>query len=122
HHAGVPAIDPDRHRLVIHGLVREPRVFTMNDLLRLPSESRVYFLECSGNTGSEWNGPSGLPVQLTHGLLSCCEWTGVRLSTLLDEVGVDASAQWVLAEGADGAAMTRSLPLDRILEHALVSY
>jgi len=122
HHAGVPVIDPERHRLVIHGLVREPRVFTMNDLLRLPSESRVYFLECSGNTGSEWNGPSGLPVQLTHGLLSYCEWTGVRLSTLLDEVGVDASAQWVLAEGADGAAMTRSLPLDRILERALVAY
>jgi sulfane dehydrogenase subunit SoxC len=122
HHAGVPKIDPDQHRLVIHGLVREPRIFAMNDLLRLPSESHVYFLECSGNTGSEWNGPSGLPVQLTHGLLSCCEWTGVRLSTLLDEVGIEPSAQWVLAEGADGAAMTRSLPLDRIIERALVVY
>nr|WP_244818025.1 sulfite dehydrogenase [Caballeronia sp. Lep1P3] len=122
HHAGVPAIDPERHRLAIHGLVREPRIFSMDDLLRLPSESRVYFLECSGNTGTEWNGPSGLPVQLTHGLLSCCEWTGVRLSTLLDEVGVDPSAQWVLAEGADGAALTRTLPLERIVERALVAY
>ncbi|MEM5400112.1 MULTISPECIES: sulfite dehydrogenase [Paraburkholderia] len=84
--------------------------------------SRVHFLECSGNTASEWNGPSGLPVQFTHGLLSCCEWTGVRLSTLLDETGADPCARWLLAEGGDGAAMTRSLPLDRILDRALVVY
>ncbi|MEX3925119.1 sulfite dehydrogenase [Paraburkholderia sp. BR10936] len=122
HHAGVPTIDPDQHRLVVHGLVREPRLFTMDDLVRFPSESRVHFLECSGNTGSEWNGPSGLPVQFTHGLLSCCEWTGVRLSTLLDETGADPCAPWLLAEGGDGAAMTRSLPLDRILDRALVVY
>jgi sulfane dehydrogenase subunit SoxC len=122
HHAGVPQIDPDQHRLAIHGLVREPHLFSLDDLMRFPSESHIHFLECSGNTGSEWNGPSGLPVQLTHGLLSCCEWTGVRLSTLLDETGVDPSAQWLLAEGADGAAMTRSLPLDRILDRALVVY
>ena len=100
HHAGVPEIDAQRHRVVVHGLVREPRVFTIDDLLRFPSESRIHFLECSGNTGSEWNGPSGLPVQFTHGLLSCCEWTGVRLSTLLDETGIDPDARWLLAEGA----------------------
>ncbi|MGF6544012.1 sulfite dehydrogenase [Paraburkholderia youngii] len=128
HHAGVPDIDPDAHRLVIHGLVREPKLFTMDDLLRLPSESRIHFLECSGNTASEWKGPSGLPVQITHGLLSCCEWTGVRLSTLLEAVGGrtvtsdGATPQWLLAEGADAAAMTRSLPLDRILDRALVVY
>ncbi|CAH2912251.1 MAG: Periplasmic sulfane dehydrogenase, molybdopterin-containing subunit SoxC [uncultured Paraburkholderia sp.] len=130
HHAGVPDIDPEQHRLAIHGLVGTPKLFTMDDLLRLPAESRIHFLECSGNTGSEWNGPSGLPVQLTHGLLSCCEWTGVRLSTLLEEVGgVTAREQgkghggaWLLAEGADAAAMTRSLPLDRILDRALVVY
>ncbi|WP_144114101.1 sulfite dehydrogenase [Paraburkholderia sp. BCC1886] len=127
HHNGVPDIDPAQHRLAIHGLVRTPKVFTMDDLVRLPSESRIHFLECSGNTGSEWNGPSGLPVQLTHGLLSCCEWTGVRLSTLLEEVGGLSSAPgaprgWMLAEGADAAAMTRSLPLDRILDRALVVY
>jgi sulfane dehydrogenase subunit SoxC len=122
HHAGVPQIDPDQHRLAIHGLVRKPHLFTLDDLLRFPSESHIHFLECPGNTGSEWNGPSGLPVQLTHGLLSCCEWTGVRLSTLLDETGVDPTARWLLAEGSDGAAMTRSLPLDRILDRALVVY
>ena len=128
HHGGVPDIDPDQHRLVLHGLVREPKLFTMDDLVRLPSESRIYFIECSGNTGGEWNGPSGQPVQLTHGLLSCCEWTGVRLSTLLEEVGgLSASSDgrtggWMLAEGADAAAMTRSLPLERILDRALVVY
>lgn len=122
HHAGVPKINADQHRLAVHGLVRQPLLFTIDDLLRLPSESRVHFLECSGNTGSEWHGPSGLPLQFTHGLLSCCEWTGVRLSTLFDETGIDPSAHWVLAEGADGAAMTRSLPLKRILDRALVVY
>ncbi|ASL48320.1 Sulfoxide reductase catalytic subunit YedY [Burkholderia sp. AD24] len=127
HHNGVPEIDPEQHRLAIHGLVRTPKLFTMDDLVRLPSESRIHFLECSGNTGNEWNGPSGLPVQLTHGLLSCCEWTGVRLSTLLEEVGglsgTNLAANgWLLAEGADAAAMTRSLPLARILDRALVVY
>jgi sulfane dehydrogenase subunit SoxC len=123
HHAGVPDIDPSLHRLALHGLVRNPKLFTMDDILRLPSESRIHFIECSGNTGNEWNGPSGMPVQLTHGLLSCCEWTGVRLSTLLEEVGgVSGEAGWVLAEGADAAAMTRSLPLQRIADRALVAY
>ena len=123
HHAGVPDIDPALHRLAIHGLVRNPKLFTMDDILRLPSESRIHFIECSGNTGNEWNGPSGMPVQLTHGLLSCCEWTGVRLSTLLEEVGgTTGGSGWVLAEGADAAAMTRSLPLQRIADRALVAY
>lgn len=123
HHAGVPDIDPALHRLAIHGLVRNPKLFTMDDILRLPSESRIHFIECSGNTGNEWSGPSGMPVQLTHGLLSCCEWTGVRLSTLLEEVGgTTGGSGWVLAEGADAAAMTRSLPLSRIADRALVAY
>lgn len=123
HHAGVPEIDPAQHRLAVHGLVGAPTLFTMDDILRLPSESRIHFIECSGNTGGEWNGPSGMPVQLTHGLLSCCEWTGVRLSTLLDEVnGVQGKARWILAEGSDAAAMTRSLPLDRILDRAMIVY
>jgi sulfane dehydrogenase subunit SoxC len=123
HHGGVPDIDPAVHRLAVHGLVGAPKLFSMDDLLRLPSESRIHFLECSGNTGTEWNGPSGMPVQLTHGLLSCCEWTGVRLSTLLDEAGgTVGQGRWLLAEGADAAAMDRSLPLERILERAMVVY
>ncbi|MDH6147154.1 DMSO/TMAO reductase YedYZ molybdopterin-dependent catalytic subunit [Paraburkholderia sp. WSM4179] len=121
HHAGIPQIAPEQHRLVIHGRVRRSLELTMDDLVRYPSVTRTHFLECSGNTASEWKGASGLPVQMTHGLLSCAEWTGVTLATLLDEVGVQ-EGKWLLAEGADAAAMTRSLPVDRILENAIVVY
>ncbi len=99
HHAGVPAIDPDAHRLLIHGLVDRPLIFTIDDIVRFPSVSRIHFLECSGNTPEFRDAKAGWTPQDTHGLLSCCEWTGVPLSTLLDEVGVRASAQWILAEG-----------------------
>ncbi|MBV8621810.1 MAG: sulfite dehydrogenase [Curvibacter sp.] len=122
HHAGIPQIDPDQHRLVIHGLAARPRIFSMDELLRFPSVSRIHFLECSGNTGSEWSAPSAASVQFSHGLLSCCEWTGVPLSVLLDEVGAADQARWILAEGADGAAMSRSIPIEKAWEDALVVY
>lgn len=122
HHAGIPQIDPAQHRLVVHGLVRRPLIFTMDDLVRFPSVSRIHFLECSGNTGVEWRGPASTSIQQSHGLLSCCEWTGVRLSTVLQEVGVDPQAAWVLAEGADGAAMSRSIPIAKAWEDALLVY
>jgi len=122
HHAGIPQINPEQHRLVIHGLAKRPRVFTMDDLVRFPSVSRIHFLECSGNTGTEWRTPTSANVQLSHGLLSCCEWTGVPLSVLLDEVGIAPEARWILAEGADGAAMSRSIPVHKAFEDALVVY
>ncbi len=122
HHAGIPQIDPAQHRLVVHGLVKRPLVLTMEDLVRFPSVSRIHFLECSGNTGTEWRGPAATSIQQSHGLLSCCEWTGVRLSTVLEEVGVDPQAAWVLAEGADGAAMSRSIPLSKAWDDALLVY
>jgi sulfane dehydrogenase subunit SoxC len=122
HHAGVPAIDPDQHRLMLHGMVQRPLVFSMDDLMRFPSVSRIHFLECSGNGSAEWKAPAGKSVQYTHGLLSCCEWTGVLLSTVLQEAGVDARARWILAEGADAAAMTRSIPLEKAWDDALLAY
>ena len=121
HHAGVPAIDPEQHRLIVHGLVERPLIFTMDDIARFPSESHIHFLECSGNTS--WTGATEKStVQHTHGLLSCCEWTGVRLSTLLAEVGAKPEATWVLAEGADAAAMSRSVPIAKALDDALIVY
>jgi sulfane dehydrogenase subunit SoxC len=113
-HAGIPDIDPHQHRLVIHGMVEKATMFTMEDILRLPAVSKFYFLECAGNTQKEWEIPEkeGRTVQDTHGLLSCCQWTGVPLSTLLHKVGIKNKAAWILAEGADGAAMTRSIPVD----------
>ncbi len=122
HHNGVPAIDPDRHRLVIHGLVDRPLTFSMNDLVRFPSVTRTLFIECSGNSAHEWKGPSGKTVQDTHGLMSTSEWTGVPLATLLSEAGIKPEAVWVLAEGSDAAALTRSLPLAEVVKNALLCY
>jgi sulfane dehydrogenase subunit SoxC len=121
HHAGVPVIDPQRHRLLVHGLVEQALVFTMDELVRFPAVSRTHFLECSGNT--PWTGgQEGWSVQDTHGLLSCAEWTGVLLSTVLAEAGLKREARWVLAEGADAAAMSRSIPLSKALDDALLAY
>ena len=123
HHAGVPAIDPAQHRLLIHGLVARPLMFTMDDLLRLPSVSRIHFMECSGNSQQLWKGaPASATVQDTHGMVSCSEWTGVRLADLLEQVGVNDGASWILAEGADGAAMTRSVPMHKAMDDAIVAY
>lgn len=110
-HAGTPDIDPDQHRLLVHGLVDRPMIFTMDDLTRFPSVSAVHFLECAGNTFQDWAAPKAKTVQFSHGLLSCCEWTGVLLETVLGETGARPEATWILAEGADAAAMDRSVPL-----------
>ena len=122
HHAGVPDIDPARYRLLVHGLVRRPVVLTLADLERLPAVSRIHMIECSGNGFTEWAAPTMPDVQGTHGLTSCSEWTGVLLATLLGEVGVEPAGLWVLAEGGDAAAMTRSLPIDKCLTDVLLAY
>jgi sulfane dehydrogenase subunit SoxC len=122
HHNGVPVIESDRHRLLIHGLVSKPLMFSMSDLVRFPSISRTMFIECSGNSGNEWKGPSGQTVQETHGLMSTSEWTGVPLATVLSETDMKPEATWILAEGSDAAALTRSLPLADVLRDALLCY
>ena len=124
HHAGIPAIDPAQHKLVIHGLVRQPLVFRYEDLLRYPMISRLYFLECSGNSGAVLRqadpDPDGT-AQSLHGLVSCAEWSGIALSTLLDEAGVLPAARWVAAVGADAASMGRSIPLDKALDDSMLA-
>jgi len=122
YHAGRPDVDPAQHRLMIHGLVERPLVLTMRDIERFPSVSRIHFLECPANGGMEWRAAQLNSLQFTHGMVSCAEWTGVKLSTLLEEVGVKKDAKWVLVEGADGAHMTRSLPLEKCLDDVLVVY
>jgi len=123
HHAGVPDVDPHQHRLMIHGLVAQPRIYTMDDIVRFPSVSRIHFVECGANTGMEWRNVAVPTVQYSHGMLSCSEWTGVLLSTLLDEVVIDrAKAKYLLAEGADGASLTRTIPLAMALDDVLVCY
>ncbi len=119
HHNGVPAIDPARHELVIHGLVERPMVVKLSDLKRFPSVSKINFLECSGNfrTGKETMTP-----QEIAGLTSQSEWTGVPLSTIFREVGVKPNATWFLAEGGDAAKMTRSIPVKKGWDDALLAY
>jgi sulfane dehydrogenase subunit SoxC len=120
HHGGVPEVDPARYSLLIHGMVDRPTVFTLADLKRFPSVSRIHFLECSGNLGRT-AGPDTTPGQLA-GLTSTSEWTGVPLATLLKEVGVHSNAKWLLAEGTDAAVLTRSVPIEKALEDAIVAY
>ncbi|MCF6263283.1 MAG: sulfite dehydrogenase [Xanthomonadales bacterium] len=122
YHAGRPEIDPDEHHLMIHGMVDRPIILSMDDLMRFPSTSMIRFLECPANGGMEWRGAQMTKLQFTHGMLSCCEWTGVLLSTILAEVGVKKGANWILAEGADGSLMSRSIPMEKALDDALVVF
>lgn len=123
HHNGVPTIDPTRHRLLIHGLIDRPMVFTVEELMRFPSTSRLAFLECSGNSRDGWGEAQDVTVQALHGLTSTSEWTGVKLSTLLDKVQKQRDATWMLAEGGDAAGLARSVPLtDDVLNNAIVCY
>jgi sulfane dehydrogenase subunit SoxC len=122
HHAGIPTIDPSQHRLVIHGMVDRPLSLTMAEIQRLPSITRTLVLECGGNSAGEWAAKTGPDVQRSYGLVSCSEWTGVPLATLLAEVGVRAGASWVIAEGADACRMERSIPLAKALDDTLLAY
>ena len=122
HHNGVPQIDPARHELVIHGMVGQPLVFSVNDLLRYPMVSRIHFVECAGNSGANTAPkPPQQDAQTIHGLFSNTEWTGIPLATLLNEAGVDGKASWLLAEGADAVAMSRSFPLSKGLDDAMLA-
>jgi sulfane dehydrogenase subunit SoxC len=121
-HAGDPDIDPDRHRLVIHGLVKQPLSFTLDTLSRYPMTSCMSFIECGGNSAPLFSKePIQANVQALHGLVSCAEWTGVKLSTLLEEAGVDPKAKWLIAEGADASHLSRSVPVSKALDDAMIA-
>jgi sulfane dehydrogenase subunit SoxC len=122
HPNGVPDIDPARHELLVHGLVDRPLTFTLDNLLRYPLQSHIRFIECAGNSGG---GAAPAPTQADagtlHGLVSCAQWTGVPLSILLQEAGIRPNASWVIAEGADAAALSRSIPLAKCLDDAMIA-
>lgn len=120
HHAGIPRIDPERHHLIIHGLVERPLKFTLQDLMRFPAVSRMCFLECSGNLSMRANEQT-TPQDLA-GLTSQSEWTGVPLAALFREVGIKPKASWFLAEGSDASVMTRSIPLAKAWDDAMIAY
>ncbi|MFK7896697.1 MAG: sulfite dehydrogenase [Myxococcota bacterium] len=120
HHAGIPQIDPAQHALYLHGFVERPLKFSMRDLLRLPAVTRTCFLECSGNLMV--NAKAESTPQMICGLTSQSEWTGVALSTLLREAGVQDRARWMLAEGSDAAILSRSIPIEKAMDDAIIAY
>ena len=122
HHSGIAEIDPADYRLIVHGLVDKPLIFTLDDLKRMPRINRAHFCECAANSGMEWRGAQLNGCQYTHGMVHCVMYTGVTLKTLLDEAGLKPKAKWLLLEGGDAAAMTRSLPLAKALDDAIVAY
>ena len=125
HHGGVPDIRFEDHEVLVHGMVERPMTFRMADLMRYPQVSRIRFLECSGNGGGAYNRermPTDITVQALDGLLSTSEWTGVPMSTILREVGVRRGASWILAEGGDAAMLARSVPLEKVMDDAMLAY
>ncbi len=122
HHSGAAAVDPEQHRLMIHGMVERPLLFTMADLMRLPRISKFHFLECAANGGMEWRNAQLNGVQFTHGMIHCVQYTGVSLRTLLEEAGVKPKAKWLMVEGGDSAGMNRSVPLDKALDDCMVAF
>jgi sulfane dehydrogenase subunit SoxC len=128
HHQGWWDIDPTKHRLMINGaddaMLKTAKVFTLDELMRLPSVSRFHFIECGANSGMEWGNVAVPTCQYTHGMVSCCEFTGVPLKIVFDLCGVDyRRARYVLAEGADGSSMTRTIPMEMVESgEVLVAY
>lgn len=122
HHGGIAEIDPADHRLVIHGLVERPLILSLEDLKRYPRVNRIHFMECAANSGMEWRGAQLNGCQFTHGMVHCVQYTGVSLRTLLEEAGVKNNGKWLLVEGADAAAMDRSLPIEKALDDCVVAY
>lgn len=122
HHNGVPRIDAAHHRLLVHGQVRQPSFFSIEALLRYPMQSKICFLECGGNSNAGFNKrPIGASAGYFHGLASCAEWTGVPLSIVLEETGVDSGAKWLIAEGADAFAMNISIPMEKAMDDAMLA-
>jgi sulfane dehydrogenase subunit SoxC len=121
-HQGNPDIDPDKHKLVIHGMVKQPLVFTLDTLARYPMVTRAAFVECGGNSALLFSKEAvQTDVQNLHGLVSCAEWTGVKLSVLFEEAGIDKAAKWMIAEGADAPALSRSVPVKKALDDAMIA-
>jgi sulfane dehydrogenase subunit SoxC len=122
-----PDIDPAEHHLLIHGMVDRPLIFTVDEIKRLPFVTRFHFIECHGNSSTRGPGgdarvaPNATP-QETHGFTSCSQWTGVLLSTLLKEAGVQKGATWIIAEGADEPKHSKSIPIGKAWDDALVAY
>ncbi len=122
HHAGRADIDPANWRLMINGLVDKPLVFTLDDLKRFPRHNRVHFCECAANTGMEWRGSQLNGCQFTHGMVHSVLYTGVLLKDILAEAGLKTNAKWIMPEGGDASAMTRSVPIEKAMDDCMIAF
>jgi len=119
-HGGTPEIDPNKYRLMIHGLVEKTLILTLDELKKYPNVSRIHFIECPANSGPEWRGPQFPSLQFSKGFMSCAEWTGVYLKDILKDLGVKKEAKWMLAEGMDSSHMGRTVPIDKVFDDAMI--
>ncbi|AXX91621.1 sulfite dehydrogenase [Malaciobacter molluscorum LMG 25693] len=119
-HGGTAQVDPNKWRLMIHGKVKKPMVFTLDDLKKYPSESRIYFIECPANGSPGWRGPQFNSLQFMKGMMSSAQWTGVMLKTILEDIGLEKDAVWMLAEGSDNASNPRTIPVEKALDDVMV--
>lgn len=122
HHSGVAEVAPNDYRLMINGFVDHPMVFTLQDLMRFPRYNKAYFLECTANSGMEWRGPQLNGVQFTHGMMHNVMYTGAMLKDILAEAGVKTAGKWLLAEGADAAGVSRSIPMEKVLDDCMIAF
>jgi sulfane dehydrogenase subunit SoxC len=122
HGSAIPDIDPAEHRFMIHGMVDRPLIFTMEELRSFPSVTRAHFVECAYNAAPPERRERDATVQRTHGQTSCSLWTGVLLSVLLKEAGVQANAKWIVAEGGEGKMRTKSIPLAKAMDDAIIAW
>ena len=126
HHSGAIELSKSDYRLMIHGLVDRPLVFSYADLERFPRINKTFFLECAANTGMEWAGAQLNGAQFTHGMIHNMEYSGVSLRTILEEAGLDAAGdfkdKWVYVEGADASSNGRSIPLEKALDDVMIAF
>ena len=122
HHSGVAEVNPSDFRLMINGLVDREMIFTLDDLKRFPQTNKFFFLECAANGGMEWRGAQLNGCQFTFGMIHNVQYTGVKLSDLLLETGMKANAKWMLAEGSDSAGLTRSVPIEKVLDDCMIAW
>ncbi|AXH12381.1 sulfite dehydrogenase [Halarcobacter bivalviorum] len=119
-HGGTAHVDPKEFRLMIHGKVKREVVLTLDELKKYPSESRIHFIECPANGSTGWRGPQFNNLQFMKGMMSSAEWTGVMLKTVLEDIGLEDDAVWMLAEGSDNAGNPRTIPVEKALDDAML--
>jgi len=119
-HGGTAHIDPNEYRFMINGLVEKEIVMTLDELKRYPSVTRTHFIECPANGGQEWRGPQFNSLQFAKGFMSSAEWTGVYIKDIIKDLGVKKEALWMLAEGSDNSEMGRTVPMDKVLDDAML--